>query len=218
MSGSWQEFLYPLGLLSTVAFTLRFLVQWWASEKARASIVTASFWWLSLGGNIALGVHSFIQAQFLIYIVQLLNAVISMRNLNLMESKESHWSFKNTVAALVLTPILGIIFFSLASYEDWMRIPTHPFQKSPLSISALWHVLGGLGVLLFASRFWVQWLQSEFQDTSTLGKPFWWISLLGALFSLAYFARIQDYINLVGPLFGMIPYVRNLLLMRRVHA
>lgn len=215
MQESWQEWLYPLGLISSVAFTLRFLVQWIASEKAHASIVNKPFWWLSLAGNLTLGIHSFIQAQFHVFLVQVINSIISCRNLNLMEPKEFHWKRRYVALSLALGVIGSFCLFHFASFEQWMRIPTHPFQKQALSLNFLWQSIGIAGVILFASRFWIQWLQSERIDSSTLSRSFWWISLTGALFSLVYFAKISDYINLIGPLFGLIPYCRNLILMRR---
>lgn len=215
MTVTLQEWLYPLGLVSTIAFSLRFLIQWMASEKAHASVVNRPFWWMSLAGNLTLGLHSFIQAQYPIFIVQIINAVISCRNLNLMDAPAAHWRRRTVATALILSAVVGTFVFSLAGFEDWMRVPTHLFQTKSLEITPFWHLIGTTGVLLFASRFWLQWLQSEWKDTSTLSPAFWWISLAGALFSLAYFAKISDYINLVGPLFGMIPYIRNLMLMRQ---
>lgn len=214
MFSGLQETLYPLGLISTVAFTLRFIVQWLASEKAAASIVNRPFWWLSLLGNVSLGVHSFIQAQFPIFAVQVVNSVISLRNLNLMEPKELHFRKRTVFLFLCVALILATALFSWASFDNWMRIPTHAFQKKALDVSLFWHAVGTIGVVLFASRFWVQWIQSEMENRSYLGPVFWWLSLTGALFSLFYFAKIHDYVNLVGPLFGMIPYIRNLMLSR----
>lgn len=214
MFSGLQETLYPLGLISTVAFTLRFLVQWIASEKAAASIVNRPFWWLSLLGNVSLGVHSFIQAQFPIFAVQVVNSVISLRNLNLMEPKEQHYRKRTVFLILAASLCLSVALFSWASFENWMRVPTHAFQKKAIDVSLFWQLIGTSGVVLFASRFWIQWIQAEIENRSFLGPLFWWISLIGALFSLLYFAKIHDYINLVGPLFGMIPYARNLMLSR----
>ena len=40
MSELWREWLYPLGFISTVAFGLRMLIQWLASEvKGRSSVI-----------------------------------------------------------------------------------------------------------------------------------------------------------------------------------
>lgn len=44
-----------IGFLGQLMFTMRFLVQWYASEKVRKSVVPTSFWVFSiLGGSIVL--------------------------------------------------------------------------------------------------------------------------------------------------------------------
>jgi len=43
-----------VGFLGQGLFTLRFLVQWIASERARRSTVPLMFWWFSLGGGLVL--------------------------------------------------------------------------------------------------------------------------------------------------------------------
>ena len=39
-----------VGLGGQVLFTMRFLIQWMVSEKAKRSTIPVSFWWLSIGG------------------------------------------------------------------------------------------------------------------------------------------------------------------------
>ena len=49
------DFWVLLGFVAQALFTMRFLVQWVASEKARRSVVPASFWTFSiLGGSLLL--------------------------------------------------------------------------------------------------------------------------------------------------------------------
>ena len=43
-----------IALAGQALFTLRFLAQWIASEKARKSTVPIAFWWLSLAGGAVL--------------------------------------------------------------------------------------------------------------------------------------------------------------------
>lgn len=43
-----------VGLLAQFMFSMRFVVQWLATEKARASIVPEAFWYFSLGGGVML--------------------------------------------------------------------------------------------------------------------------------------------------------------------
>lgn len=221
MIGHWREILYPIGYISSIAFGSRFLVQWIKSEIKKESVVPAIFWKLSLVGNIALMIHSFIQVQYPICLIQSLNAIISWRNLNLMQPKEFQVRKQTVIAmfagAFCLTLFTFLVqgMFLPEGQSQWMRIPVSFLQKKHQSVNFLWHLMGYTGVILFNSRFWVQWWLAEKNQKSALGKPFWWLSLIGDPLSLAYFIRIGDDVNLVGALFGLVPYVRNLMLMKK---
>ena len=43
-----------IGFLGQMTFSLRFLVQWWRSERAGRSVVPLAFWYLSLVGGVLL--------------------------------------------------------------------------------------------------------------------------------------------------------------------
>ena len=43
-----------LGIIAQGLFTMRFVVQWLASEKAGKSVVPMAFWWLSIWGGLLL--------------------------------------------------------------------------------------------------------------------------------------------------------------------
>ena len=43
-----------IGLLGQALFSVRFLVQWIASERQRRSVVPRAFWYFSMGGGITL--------------------------------------------------------------------------------------------------------------------------------------------------------------------
>ncbi len=45
------------GWTAQALFTARFLVQWLAAERAGDAVVPPAFWWLSLGGGVALGIY-----------------------------------------------------------------------------------------------------------------------------------------------------------------
>jgi lipid-A-disaccharide synthase len=219
----WRTLLYPLGFLSAIAFGARFIIQWLQSEKAKKSLVPRSFWQLSLAGNLLLMLHSFIQVQYHVCVVQVCNAVISWRNLNLMQTEKPPLSFKTILFILVGSLLLASLIFAIQDWlfmrqGDWFRVPTAPWQSSAFSVSFVWHILGALGSLLFSSRFWVQWWLAERTHSSQLPFSFWWLSLIGALLSIAYFTRIGDSVNLIGPLLGIVPYIRNLMLMQKNQA
>lgn len=181
-----------------------------------------AFWKLSLCGNILLLIHAVIQIQFHVAIVQTCNAVISWRNLNLMQPLNSQKSTRQTIHILIATIFLTFLVFVLQDYlffqgsYQWFRIPATPWQiHIDQRVSLAWHLLGFLGLILFSSRFWIQWWDAERSKRSFLGTSFWWISLVGEGLCLTYFLRIHDPVNFLGPAFGIIPYVRNLMLIYR---
>lgn len=47
-----------LGFVAQAFFTMRFVVQWIASERARDSVVPVAFWFFSLGGGVLLLVYA----------------------------------------------------------------------------------------------------------------------------------------------------------------
>lgn len=215
-----REVLYPLGFLSSLAFGARFLLQWLASEIERKSIVTRFFWRLSLFGNLTLLVHSLIQVQFHVCLIQACNAVISWRNLNLMGSPSQQVSLQTVVKVLIAAAMSVTVIFIVQGYvagysfTEWFRLPIWR-EDTPHQVGLLWHLFGTLGLILFNSRFWVQWWCAEKAHTSYLGVPFWWLSLAGGGLSLLYFIRIDDPVNIVGPAAGLIPYIRNLMLIKQ---
>lgn len=220
MTESWRELLYPLGFLASLAFGGRFLLQWLSSEIERKSYVTKAFWQLSLAGNVMLLIHSLIQIQYHVCIIQACNAIISWRNINLMESPAKQVSFRTVLylllaAAVAVSSVFLIQGYVLGHYfTDWFRLPVWR-DETPQEAGILWHLFGTLGLILFSSRFWVQWWYSEKAKTSYLGLQFWWLSLAGGVLTLLYFIRIDDPVNIIGPAFGLVPYIRNLMLMRK---
>lgn len=220
----WRTILYPLGFLSSIAFGARFILQWLQSEKQQKSVVSPSFWYLSLIGNGLLAIHSFVQIQYHICLVQVCNGIISWRNLNLMQSQNQQVTFTTVMKLLGTAFILTSLAFLAQDYllmreGHWFRTPTAPWQTQALPESSLfWHGLGTLSYLLFSSRFWIQWWLAEKAHSSQLPLSFWWLSLIGAILSIVYFLHIQDMVNLIGPLIGIIPYIRNLMLIQKSKA
>lgn len=210
----WRETLYPLGFISSLAFTARFLVQWIYSEIKQQSLVTTLFWKLSLMGNICLLIHSSIQGQFHVAFIQTCNSIISWRNLNLMQSISKQYRIRTVLITLggALLSLTFLFAFQPGGFSGWFRIPVWLSHQADTSLGLTWHLLGFGGLILFNSRFWIQWWLAEKHQKSFLSPSFWWMSLIGDLFCLAYFFRIQDYVNVIGPAFGLIPYMRNLML------
>jgi lipid-A-disaccharide synthase-like uncharacterized protein len=219
ISEEWRTFLYPIGLLSSLAFLSRFLIQWIKSEKEGKSIIPRSFWVISLLGNFLLMLHSIIQMQYPISIIQSCNAVISWRNLNLMGARERQVKFSTVIVLMFLSSLAITAYFTLDSYYfsaagGWMRSPRVPWQNEHSSAGLIWQLIGTMGVTLFSLRFFLQWWNAESRHKSEITPFFWYLSISGAVMMIIYFTRTNDPVNLLGPCFGIIPYIRNLMLIR----
>lgn len=77
-SGVW---LALFGLAAQAVFMSRMLVQWIASERARASVMPVAFWWLSLAGAVMLLVYGIMRADIVIILAQAFGFAIYARNL-----------------------------------------------------------------------------------------------------------------------------------------
>jgi lipid-A-disaccharide synthase len=218
MIDSLRTLFYPLGFIASFFFLIRVLFQWIRSEQKGKSHVTKTFWIISLCGNAALTFHSLIQLQFPVALIQSLNGVISWRNLNIMKGKRK--SLRTVICVFIIVILLILFLFLIQAIffnaYDWMRAPTLPWDgQHALHVTIAWHFLGCTGMGLFASRFWIQWWMAEKNQSSALGKSFWWISLIGASISIAYFIRLYDIVNLLGYSLGIVPYIRNLFLLQK---
>jgi lipid-A-disaccharide synthase-like uncharacterized protein len=78
-----------------------------------------------------------------------------------------------------------------------------------------WDALGFVGQAMFFSRFLVQWIASERAKRSYVPTAFWWLSLAGGSISLVYAIGIHNIVFTLGQAVGLIPYVRNLMLVHR---
>lgn len=77
-----------IGWLGNIAFSLRFFVQWCATEKKKEVVIPMSFWWLSLIGSTLLLAYAvfdrkdsvFIFAYAFTWIPYIRNLIIARRN------------------------------------------------------------------------------------------------------------------------------------------
>src|SRR3954468_20632826 len=72
-----------IGFLGQAIFTARFLVQWVASEKKRASVMPVAFWWLSLLGGLVLLSYVIHRRDPVLIVGQGMGLVVYTRNLML---------------------------------------------------------------------------------------------------------------------------------------
>jgi len=70
-----------LGFVAQFMFTMRFVVQWIASERAQRSVIPFAFWTFSLGGGTLLLVYALYRRDPVFIAGQALSTFIYIRNL-----------------------------------------------------------------------------------------------------------------------------------------
>ncbi len=77
-----------VGVLGQLMFTARFIVQWWASERAGRSVVPVMFWYFSILGSLIVLAYGIHKLEPVIIIGQLPGTVIYARNLWLIRKEK----------------------------------------------------------------------------------------------------------------------------------
>ena len=194
--------IYAIGFMAQVLFTLRMIVQWLQSEKAGKPTSPLIFWQLSLFGSILFLAYGILRHDFVIVLGQALVYYIYVRNLHFKDG----WSpipilFKIIV---VLAPLLTLGYLFSDAHGNLSDLFANREIPTPLQI---W---GIVGQLIFTFRFYVQWYDSEKKNESVLSKQFWAVSLAGSLMMIVYAVFRYDPVLFLGQLSGLIVYVRNL--------
>lgn len=201
----WDGF----GWLGQGIFTWRLLHQWWVSEKARRSVLPPSFWWWSLAGTLPLLVYALHRADGVFVAGALINGTLYARNL---------WLARRAPPAPgaqrpgVLGPLAAaLVLFAAVLVLGWGAGRDVVGRKAP----PLWLAVGFLGQAVWSSRFVLQWWVSERRRESVLPASFFVVSVVGAVLLCAYAVYRLDYVMMTAYALNPIPYVRNLVLIRR---
>lgn len=70
-----------LGFVAQFFFTMRFVVQWLATEKARRSVIPTAFWFFSIGGGVLLLVYALYRRDPVFIAGQAFGLFVYVRNL-----------------------------------------------------------------------------------------------------------------------------------------
>ncbi len=110
-----------------------------------------------------------------------------------------------------------------------MRRTKLPNYVSPLSVTPylqkesgtmtaehVWVGVGLMGQLMFTGRMLIQWLASERKKQSVVPKAYWYFSIGGAVMLLAYAVYRRDPVFILGQMFGLFVYFRNIHLIWKV--
>ena len=85
---SAEHFWLSVGFLGQGFFSMRFLVQWVASERKGESVVPISFWFFSIGGGLTLLVYAIYRLDPVFILGQGAGLFVYLRNLYLIQRKE----------------------------------------------------------------------------------------------------------------------------------
>jgi lipid-A-disaccharide synthase-like uncharacterized protein len=83
-----------LGFAAQALFTMRFLVQWIASERAGRSIIPMAFWLFSIGGGLLLLVYALYRKDIVFIAGQAFGVFVYLRNLQFVLRDRKAATFK----------------------------------------------------------------------------------------------------------------------------
>jgi lipid-A-disaccharide synthase-like uncharacterized protein len=85
----WGEFWWVVvGLAGQLMFSMRFLIQWISSERAKKSVMPVAFWYFSLGGGVILLSYAIYRRDPVFIIGQATGLFIYSRNLWLIRANK----------------------------------------------------------------------------------------------------------------------------------
>ena len=83
------SYLVILGLIGNATFSMRFLVQWIASERQGESVIPVSFWYWSIAGSVIMCLYFIFKRDPVGILAYLPNSLIYIRNLMLIRKGNS---------------------------------------------------------------------------------------------------------------------------------
>src|ERR1700736_396975 len=82
------NYLVRLGMIGNATFSMRFLVQWIASERQGESVIPISFWYWSIAGSIIMCLYFIFRRDPVGILAYLPNSLIYIRNLALIRKRK----------------------------------------------------------------------------------------------------------------------------------
>lgn len=198
--------IHAVGYIAQGLFSSRFLIQWISSEKAGKVLAPTLFWQISLIASFLFIFYSILIKDVSILLGQVLGYYIYVRNLRLKNS----WRilpryFRYLVIAVPLIALLALLFGGEYSFSSILKHNTDGFVL----------VWGIIGQAIFSCRFIYQWYYSEKVKKSVLPLGFWIFSIIGSLIISTYSFYLGLYPILIGHLFGIVLYSRNVVIYKK---
>ena len=198
--------IYGVGAIAQLLFSARTLLQWIISERNKKVLTPALFWKLSLIASFLLFVYGYLRNDFAIMLGQMLTYFIYVRNMQL----QGEWRRMHTFVRIFIL-IFPLIIVTIG-YNNNKQDIYNLFNNE--AIADWLFILGIVGQIIFTLRFIYQWMYSEKHKQSSLPLGFWMLSLLGACLIFVYAIFRKDPILIAGHIFGIITYIRNMMLLR----
>jgi len=204
--------IFALGLTAQGLFSARTLVQWILSEKARKVVNPTLFWILSLTASLLFFYYGWLRRDFALMLGQVIGYYVYIWNLG----KKGVWDrLSNRTLRLGLLTVLSLVPLVALSgmAADWTAVSARLFHNDEIPRWLM--IFGACGQIVFSLRFLYQAVYSARRDESLLPAGFWAISLSGAVIILIYGILRHDPVVILAQSFGIITYVRNLMLWKR---
>ena len=204
--------IFALGLFAQGLFTARALVQWLLSEKRHKVVNPTAFWILSLAASILFLTYGWLRKDFALMLGQLISYYVYVWNLGIKRVWAEFGNWRGLAVAVVST--LPVITLGLL-LADWPEAYASLFQNEAIPRRLLF--FGTFGQIVFSLRFPYQALYSARRKESLLPAGFWAISTAGAFIILIYGILRLDPVVILAQSFGLVTYIRNLMLIRKKH-
>ncbi len=202
--------IYALGLVAQGLFSARMLVQWIRSEKAHTVVNPTLFWVLSLAASLIFFLYGWLRGDFALMLGQVIGYLAYVWNLGAkgIWQKLGRWRIPVVVLLLAVpaAAAVGIV-------RNWDSVSQTLFHNEAIPLWLLW--FGIVGQVIFSIRFIYQTVYSARRGESTLPAGFWIISTVGAVLILSYGILRHDPVVILAQSFGLITYIRNLMLLRK---
>jgi lipid-A-disaccharide synthase-like uncharacterized protein len=88
--GKPLDFWLIFGFIGQICFTMRFVVQWLATEKRKESVIPVSFWFYSIMGSAILLIYAIYRLDPVFILGQAFGFTVYIRNLHFIFKKKAH--------------------------------------------------------------------------------------------------------------------------------
>lgn len=210
MDSTWS--VYALGFVAQALFSARILIQWLMSEKQKKVVSPTLFWVISLIAAYVYFVYAYLRNDFSIMAGLFISYFVYLWNIG---AKGVWKKIPNilrlaVLAILIATPFVavGVLFFldPQATIESLFKNDLIP----------MWMIIMGTsGQFIFSIRFIYQFIYSNKRKESLLPVGFWVISLFGSSILIVYGLIRHDWVLFVGQAFGLLTYIRNLMIWKQ---